>query len=978
MKKLFTLVVALMVSATIFANDTFQFCYKDGTVIPSGSTVVADQIEEDPFFGDKMLPSGIYVKNTSEDYANVNLTYTINSIPNGTLQVCFPENCYTKDKPGTYDNGTGELAPGEIRSMQTEWLPMEEGVCTATFTISEVSLGKMECSTITVKFQYGNVGTEVIWGYYTGDGKKLMGLGASATSYNVAIFVPGSGVLGGSKISGLKIPVADGSCVTKIIGWVADKLQTTMSYLTTKDLETIPAGQNKNTNDIYGTVTFDTPITVPAEGCYVGYQLTLSSISTTGGKYPLLLDNTTYDANGCFAYMNKNWDVLGSDYGVSGLQVVLQGVDQPAAAAQIASIERVITAANEEKEVLATIASDGSEEVKNIEYTVDVNGTVTTNTATVSIPAGFNKQGSAKIKIKAPEAIGEYTVKMRVTKVNGADNSLASNVTNATISNVLRKVDRNSVIEQFTGTTCGWCPAGHAAMHNLREAYGDRFIGIALHQYATSPAIDAMFFKYYRNVGYTAAPQAMVDGTTLWDANELVYGTGKYETIVEEFNDYCSMYALADINMTAKWANREERSVEVNADIEALSNGEYSVAYVLTADSLHGTGTPFRQTNYWSEGTPTYWEITDPTLSEYCKGGKYGQSYVFPYFMDVAVASSYTQAGINQADDLGTMKAGEKKSSSYTLTLPATPTNLVSTLDENKHNIYAIVLVFAPDGTIANAKRIRVTNDGLKGDANDDGVVDVSDITTIAAYILSGTASPFIYDNADVDGDGEITVADITATASIILGKGTTNHEYVDLGLPSKTLWATCNVGAEKPEDFGKYFAWGETVGYGSDTTDGHSFDWASYKWSGGTNESMTKYCTNSDYGTVDNKKVLDSDDDAATVNWGSDWCMPTLDQIEELINSEYTTTEWTAVNGVNGRKVTSKSNGNSIFLPAAGFRSGSSINDAGVYGDYKTRSLNSEISCYASSLDFNSEKIACYYSDRCFGFSVRPVRVQK
>ena len=771
MKKLFTLLAALMFSAYISANDTFQFCYEDGTVIPSGSTITADKVEEDPFFGDKMILSGIYVKNASEDYANVNLTYTINSIPNGTLQVCFPENCYTKDKPGTYDNGTGELAPGEIRSMQTEWLPIADGICSVTFTISEVSLGKIECSTITVNFQNGKVAKETIWGYYTGDGKKLEGIGANITSYNVAIFVPGNGILGGGKITGLKIPVVEGSCISKITGWVANKLGTTMSYLTTKNMTTIPAGQSKNLDDIYGTVTFDSPITVPAEGCYVGYMLDLSSISTTGGKYPLLLDPTQLDENGCFAYLNKNWDVLGSMYGVSGMQVILQNVDQPAFAAKIESVDRIITAANEEKEATAHIVSDGSEEVKSIEYSVDINGTVTTGTATVSIPGGFSQKGSANIIIKAPETIGNYTANISITKINGETNAFAANITPITITNVLRKVERNSVVEQLTGTNCGWCPSGHAAMHNFRKAFGDRFVGIAIHQYSGSPAIDAMFIKNYRQISWPSAPYALLDGYTMMDSGFLIDGSGKYDSVLDDFAEHCNIYALADINLTAKWVNKEQRSVHVDASIEALANGAYSVAYVLTADSLHGTGTSFRQTNYWSEGTPKQWGITDPELSKYCKGGEYGQSYLFPYFMNVAVASSYNSSGINLADDLGTMNAGGKKSSSYEMTLPATPNTLATALDANKHNIYAIALVFAPDGTIANAKRVKVTDGGFKGDANGDGQVNVNDITTIATYILTEAADPFVFDNADVNSDGIINVNDITGTAAIILEK---------------------------------------------------------------------------------------------------------------------------------------------------------------------------------------------------------------
>ena len=104
---------------------------------------------------------------------------------------------------------------------------------------------------------------------------------------------------------------------------------------------------------------------------------------------------------------------------------------------------------------------------------------------------------------------------------------------------------------------------------------------------------------------------------------------------------------------------------------------------------------------------------------------------------------------------------------------------------------------------------------------------------------------------------------------------------YVDLGLPSGTLWATCNVGAYTPEGRGEYFAWGET-----ETKD--SYSWSNYKWCYGTYDSMNKYFSNYGYATVDNKETLDLEDDAAYVNWGEDWRMPTSEEMEELYSNCY------------------------------------------------------------------------------------------
>jgi uncharacterized protein (TIGR02145 family) len=139
----------------------------------------------------------------------------------------------------------------------------------------------------------------------------------------------------------------------------------------------------------------------------------------------------------------------------------------------------------------------------------------------------------------------------------------------------------------------------------------------------------------------------------------------------------------------------------------------------------------------------------------------------------------------------------------------------------------------------------------------------------------------------------------------------------------------------------------------------------------------MTKYCTDSYYGTVDNKTELEPSDDAATVNWGSGWQMPSREQLWELCNSSYTTTTWTTLNGKYGMKITSKSNSNSIFLPAAGYRDGTSLYDAGSSGNYWSRSLYTSNSYSAYYLYFYSSSISTSYDNRYYGQSVRPVRVK-
>lgn len=198
-------------------------------------------------------------------------------------------------------------------------------------------------------------------------------------------------------------------------------------------------------------------------------------------------------------------------------------------------------------------------------------------------------------------------------------------------------------------------------------------------------------------------------------------------------------------------------------------------------------------------------------------------------------------------------------------------------------------------------------------------------------------------------------------------------HDYVDLGLPSGTLWATCNVGANNPHNAGLYFAWGDTTGYGNDTSDGHFFDWENYKWGfvDGEETDFTKYCSDSSRGKdgfTDGKTVLDSEDDAAFVNWGSEWRTPTYAQWVELKNE----CEWTAatVFGVNGYEVTGP-NGNSIFLPETGWRIDDMLLEGGAYW---SRTTNPEDVGGAYYLGFD-EWGWYIYGGRSDGQCVRPVK---
>ena len=225
--------------------------------------------------------------------------------------------------------------------------------------------------------------------------------------------------------------------------------------------------------------------------------------------------------------------------------------------------------------------------------------------------------------------------------------------------------------------------------------------------------------------------------------------------------------------------------------------------------------------------------------------------------------------------------------------------------------------------------------------------------------------------------NGETIRCDVSELDSIVFDEkepsAEESHEWIDLGLPSGTLWATCNIGSDNPEQYGDYFAWGET-----EPKD--FYDTSNYKFNRGSGM-MTKYCTIGSFGSsgkTDGLTELLPEDDAATANWGSDWQMPSLAQVEELLDTFFTSSKWTSLNDFYGTMITSKKNGNWIFLPASGFVEGNSIYRRDSFGSCWSRSLREDAPRDAYDWGFMWSGIFWGADRRYTGENVRPVRVGK
>lgn len=247
-------------------------------------------------------------------------------------------------------------------------------------------------------------------------------------------------------------------------------------------------------------------------------------------------------------------------------------------------------------------------------------------------------------------------------------------------------------------------------------------------------------------------------------------------------------------------------------------------------------------------------------------------------------------------------------------------------------------------------------------------IIESSD-SAVAIASLSGNS---LVVKALKAGTTTITLSDIStqqsaSVAITVLSKESEGYEYVNLGLPSGTLWATCNIGANSPEEVGGYYAYGETE-------EKEIYDWDHYKWYDATTHTITKYCTQSEYGTVDGRTVLDPEDDVAHVKWGGNWRMPTQYEYLELITR--CVNEWVTQNGVDGLRVTGP-NGNSIFFPAAN-RHPSDANEERINNCYSSADVGTFYTITYIQFIFNNSE--AYMGNECFryiGCPVRPVIIK-
>ena len=532
---------------------------------------------------------------------------------------------------------------------------------------------------------------DITWGYFSGSSSDWIGVGVGQkATFGVAIFVPGD-VFNGATLKAIRIPVLD-SNMSNVSAWVTESLGGS-------NIRSVSTTGPFNSGG-YTEVTLGETYTITSKGVYVGYTFTSSE------AYPIACAGEDVQKALYLQVNGGSWDdYYGYEFGVSPLQIVVSGLELKDYNASFVELQPKTLLPNTEFKTYAVLSNTSNNPINNIDYTIDVDGKKEQKHLNLKtpIPAGMGMKDKVEIEgVSAAEAKA-YPVTLTIDKVNGQPNAQDGAIS-ATFLNVSKAVSRRTVVEEFTGTGCGWCPRGWVGMEKLKHDYPDTFIGIAFHKYNSS---DPMYVANYyptSSLGISGAPGCNMDRRQQMDP---YYGTANY--IWNDLVAFNAELPVVDVSLTATW-NKDKDGVKINASVEPLtSDVGFTLAYVLTADNLSGTTSAWKQANYYASNYSQSQFPNDPELGEFAKGGKYGQSSVALTFNDVMIGSSYNNSGKNLAtaiDGADHAKLDTIYKGSYTVTMP-TKATLKAAIQNDK--VFANVLVISnATGEILNAARVAI------------------------------------------------------------------------------------------------------------------------------------------------------------------------------------------------------------------------------------------------------------------------------
>ena len=549
---------------------------------------------------------------------------------------------------------------------------------------------------------------QVWWGYFNESdfesGDYTIGTGQAMTLM-AGIYIPANHPqLGSASIQAIRVYLP-GNVISNLSNmkiWISKELPSkiTEADFTQTTLGTLVAGAND--------FKLRTPYEVNNEGFYIGYCVK----STTG--YFIRCGGT--DAANSFFVGNPeagmSWsDLNGNGLGKLAFQILVEGGNFPSNCVTAQDFGQPMVLQGEDASVPVTFTNLGKDPIETISYTISTEGGSTTDEKELSLNSlPLNGQKTVAIPFASEQETRKFQKTLTITQVNGKPNTASKNTATGFLITLKDKKPVTPVIEEFTGTWCGWCPRGMVGMEKVHEQYGDQVVQIAAH------SGDVMAISDYQSVISTFTegyPNSITDRRYMADPS--------FSSLQEVLKMSFARLTQASIALSAEWDSEEQKGVVFNTTTRfaySEEGGKYGIAYVLVEDGLKGTGSNWAQANYYSgngTGDMAWW-------------GKQGSSVSGVEYNHVVVAAWSALNGVDGSVD-PVIDADTPQEYSYTASIES------KSLIQDKTKLKAIVLLIdRVSGQIVNAAQSPISDYGT-------GIETVRDAQRAAnseIYDLSG------------------------------------------------------------------------------------------------------------------------------------------------------------------------------------------------------------------------------------------------
>ncbi|PIK21352.1 Omp28-related outer membrane protein [Prevotella intermedia] len=573
-----------------------------------------------------------------------------------------------------------------------------------------------------------------IWWGYQADGEERSAVGISkAETYYTAIYIaPSNTVIAGKTIKAIRFYLRDKANTNNVKIWISKSLPDDISnadYVQNVDQVSLNGGDEaEDRQGMVNDVELTTPYVVGSDGVYIGYALTITDASDGTTKFPVVTFDSQ-EANSLFVRTSattEKWSDLAEEgFGKLALKILIEGKFSENSASPNTMQDLVLVKNGTGKSKLV-LFNEGSAGINSIDYIITTDGVAGAEQhLDINPPVKtMGAQCTINLPVAADTKIGITEKTITITKVNGKANEAENKSATFKLTTVGKQVNRGVVVEENTGTGCGWCPRGWAGMKKMRDKFGENFVGIAIHQYNDT---DPMYCQNYAKINFGGAPTCKIDRNETIDP---FYGSE--EDICVDFKEALARIATVGISVTGK-LNADNTAVTATATIEPLVNGAYEIAYALIGDGLTGTASVWKQMNSYYQYVAANVD-NDPYLSLFCKGGKYSSTKVTLVYDDVMLASSYNLENANEAK-IDQLQEGKVVTNTYTFPLP-TKTVLKEAIEKAGYDKLAVIaMIIRKDGKIENAAKFYLSNDpaGVEGISE-----NKSELKEVARYTIDG------------------------------------------------------------------------------------------------------------------------------------------------------------------------------------------------------------------------------------------------